>query len=267
MSELDNINAVEARGVGYRAGGSEILKGVDLVVRQGEFFSIIGPNGAGKTSLLKCVDGLVRFTGRISVLGYPVAGTGRKELARVVSYVPQASSAVFPFTVREFVMMARYPHLSPFTSPGPEDEEAVEGALSATGTGRFSGRRMDTLSGGERQKVLLAASVAQGARVLLLDEPTTFLDPRHTGEITALLEKLNRETGVTVVFVTHDINLAVHASHRVGALKGGHFIWCGRPEGVMEENVLEELYERPFTFALNPATGRPVVVPGGSDGA
>jgi iron complex transport system ATP-binding protein len=177
--------------------------------------------------------------------------------------VPQADGRSFPFTVKEFVMMGRYPHLSPFSSFRKHDREVVQDVLALTGSADFADRDMNTLSGGERQKVLIAGALAQEARILLLDEPTTFLDPRHQSEIHMLLQRLNRSHRITIVAVTHDINSAAQWSDRILALRNGSVHYLGSAEALMTNAVLAAVYDKTFLFVNHPQTGRPVVLPDG----
>ena len=253
---------IEIEGYSFEVDGKEILKDISLSVREGEYVSIVGPNGAGKTTMLKCLIRILRGgTGSIKVDGRPLEAYTQRELANLMSYVPQADGRALPFTVHEFVTMARYPYLSPFSSITKDDEEAVSRALALTGTSEFSERALATLSGGERQKVFIAAALAQGARILLLDEPTTFLDYRHQSEIQGILKRLNREYGVTIVAVTHDINNAVLWGERILALKGGIMAYCGPAAGIMNNTILEDLYGKSFQFSEHPRTRRLFVVP------
>ena len=201
--------------------------------------------------------------GTIRLGGRPLEGYSQKKLARLMSYVPQAGGRHFPFTVHEFVMMGRYAHLSPFSSVSREDEEAVRDALEITGTDGFAERRLGTLSGGECQKVYLAAALAQGAKILLLDEPTSFLDYKHQAEILRLLRDVNAEAGVTVVSVTHDINCAVLSSSRILAIKEGKVSFCGTPREIMDEDVLSGVYDASFHFIHDRETGTSIVAPQG----
>jgi len=237
---------------------------VGFLVQQGDYLSIIGPNGAGKTTLLKCLDRIwTGATGSIRVHGRELADYAQKELARVMSYVPQADGRFFPFSVREFVMMGRYPHLSPFTSVGSDDEKVVDEALELTGMVSFCTRAVNTLSGGERQKLFIAAAVAQGAEILLLDEPTTFLDPKHQAEIHRVLRELNRSKGATIVSVTHDINSAALASNRILGLKEGSVVYDGPAADVMNNEVLSRIFDKEFLFVEHPGSGGLLVVPDG----
>ncbi|NLY01182.1 MAG: ABC transporter ATP-binding protein [Rhodopirellula sp.] len=254
--------AVEVRDFSFRLGKKAILHDVSFTVRRGEYLSIIGPNGAGKTTLLKCIDRILTGgKGEIRVFGRPLASYRQKELARRISYVPQADGRVFPFTVEQFVLMGRYPYLSPFSSVGLEDRRAVREALERTATTEFAGRLLNTLSGGERQKVYLAAALAQRADVLLLDEPTTFLDYRHQSEIRDVLALANAESGVTVVTVTHDVNRAALDSGRIVALRDGAVVFRGLPREVMQPSVLERIYGTGLLLVPHPQANVPVIIP------
>ncbi|MBN2321051.1 MAG: ABC transporter ATP-binding protein [Acidobacteria bacterium] len=253
---------IDISSYSFRIGDKEILKEVSLTVHEGEYVSIVGPNGAGKTTLLKCISRIHRGgRGSIAVAGRRLEEYSQKELALKVSYVPQADGRHAPFTVREFILMGRYPYLSPFSPPGPSDTGAVREAMEVTGTSEFSERFLGTLSGGERQKVYIAAALAQEAQVLLLDEPTTFLDPRHESDIYRLLAGINRERGVTIVSVTHDINSAVLTSRTVLALKGGAVAFCGPAEEFMNEEILRNIYEKSFSLMQHPQYGRTIIAP------
>jgi iron complex transport system ATP-binding protein len=258
---MENL-VIEIERFSLSIGGKDILKDISFTVTEGEYLSIVGPNGAGKTTLLKCIDRIQKGGhGDIRIAGKTLEKYSQKELARKVSYVPQADGRLSPFTVYEFVMMGRYAHLSPFSSPGKEDRDAVHDALAMTGTLAFEDRLLGTLSGGERQKVFLAGAFAQGATVLLLDEPTTFLDPKHEADVHRLLARVNRERGITIVSVTHDINSAVVTSRRVVALKDGAVAFCGRAEEFMNNNILQHIYERSFLFVRLPRDGKAIVAP------
>ena len=241
-----------------------ILEDVSLKVNEGDYLSIIGPNGVGKTTLLKC---LIRiFTGgkgTINLAGKSLNSYTQRELAKLISYVPQSDGRSLDFTVNEFVMMGRYPYFSPFSSVSKEDREAVSEALASTETEHLADRYLNTLSGGERQIVFIAAAIAQGSRIFLLDEPTTFLDPRHQSDIHKILKRVNSEYGITIVSVTHDINNAILLSNHIIVLKEGTVAFSGAPSEVMCNKVLERIYEKTFLFVNHPVTGQPVIIPEG----
>jgi iron complex transport system ATP-binding protein len=255
--------ALEIRDLSLNLGGSDILKDVSFEVDRGTFLSILGPNGAGKTSLLRCVTGVISgWSGDIRVNGSPVGSYRPRDLARLVSYVPQSDEMAFPFTGRELVMMGRYPYLSPFARLSHADTEIVERTLEATGTASLADRDMRTLSGGERQKILIAGALAQEAGIMLLDEPTNFLDPRHAEEILAILSELNG-SGATIVMVTHDLNHAVHYAAAAAAFAEGSLVFKGTTAALMNNEILKTVYGKDFTLVKHPATGRTMALPGG----
>lgn len=255
-----NPPLIDIRGLSFSYGNKRILHKIDLQIPKGSFTCIVGPNGAGKTTLLKCVNRIIEgVKGRITLSGRPLDDYSQRDLAKLMSYVPQADERFLPFTVHEFVMMGRYPHLSPFSSISPQDARAVKKAMALTDCSHLSSRPLTNLSGGERQKVFVAAALAQGAEVLLLDEPTTFLDPKHQVEIYRTLKTLNRDSGITVVLVTHDINLACAFGDAVVALREGRVAFDGPAAKFMAAAVLESLYDIPFTLIKSPS-GRPIAL-------
>jgi iron complex transport system ATP-binding protein len=260
--KMSSVPIIQLDRYSYSIGDKLILSDVSLEVGEGEYLSIIGPNGAGKTTLLKCVDRIYRGgSGAIKLRDRPLESYSQRELARLISYVPQADERLFPFTAREFVLMGRYPHLSPFSSVKPDDILEVDRVMDLTGTREFAHRHVRTLSGGERQKVFIAAALAQGAKVLLLDEPTTFLDPGHEREVLRILARLNRDEGITIISVTHDINNAALSGGRVLALKEGAVLFSGSSSELMDNKVLNNIFGRDFLLAPHPETGQLVVIP------
>jgi iron complex transport system ATP-binding protein len=246
----------------FSIGGKDILRDVSFGVAEGDYISIVGPNGAGKTTLLRCISRIHKGgRGDIRIAGRPLHRYSQRELALQVSYVPQADGRNSPFTVYEFVMMGRYAYLSPFSSFSTADRDAVRDALAITGISDFEDRYLRTLSGGERQKIFIAAALAQQAKVLLLDEPTTFLDPKHEAEIYGLLARVNRERRATIISVTHDINSAVLTSRTVMALKEGTVAFCGPAEEFMKNDILERVYEKSFALVKHPLHGKTIVAP------
>lgn len=252
---------IEIEDLGVTLDRNEILREVTLTIRAGEYLSIVGPNGAGKSTLIRCLAGLCpHWSGRIRIGGRDLPDFSGKQRARIMSYVPQAQERAMPFTVHEFVMMGRYPHLSPFTSCRPEDEHAVQNALEVTGVTHFRHRIVDTLSGGERQNVYIAAALAQQAHILILDEPATFLDYRHQREVMNTIRDVNRTTGKTVITVNHDINSAVAASHRILALKDGRVAFLGASAEIMQTDILNTIFDTRFRFIPDPVRQQPLVV-------
>jgi iron complex transport system ATP-binding protein len=254
--------AIRVRGLHCCLGGRPVLTDVSFEIAAGEFVSIIGPNGAGKSTLVKCLNGVLReWEGTVELDGLDVRSGAPREIARRAAYVPQVRSGSTSFQVAEFLMMSRYARRGPFSAPGRADLEAVNRALDLTQTALLRERSLDTLSGGESQKIYIAAALAQETPILLLDEPITFLDPRYQHEVNLLLKRLNREQGLTVVSVSHDINSAVLSSHRILGLKAGRLVFLDRIEALMRPEELMAIFDTDFLFVAHPESGQPLVVP------
>lgn len=238
--------AIQTENLHVSLSGKEILRGVSLDIAQGEYVSIIGPNGAGKTTLIRCMLGMYPYQGSVQIAGTECSEANPRELARQISYVPQTHDIEFPLPVFDFVMMGRYPYLSQLSPAQKKDIQAVENALAITGIAAFRDRLLRTLSGGERQKVYIAAALAQETPVMLLDEPATFLDWKHQAEVMQLLKKINQECGATIVTVNHDLNSAAHGSDRIIALKNGAVLLDGSPADLIQPEPLEQLFETTF---------------------
>ncbi len=245
-------------------GGNPILRHVNFQVNEGEYVSLIGPNGAGKSTLLNCIMRIFKGgNGRIELDGGDIISFSQRKLARLISYIPQQDITGFPVTVEEFVLMSRYPHMSPFSTVRSSDRDAVDDALDITGCSHLAHRNLDTLSGGERRTVSIAAALAQECAIMLLDEPTAFLDPKHEMDIYRLIKRINSDYGRTILMVTHNINHAALDSDRTGILKAGEFVYWGAPRDMMSNEILAPIYGMPFTFIPHPENGFPVIVPEG----
>lgn len=247
----------------YYFGRVPALSGLNLSLPAGGWLSVIGPNGAGKSTLLKSLLRLNeggRPAGAALLNGRALAEYRQKELARLVSYVPQAGGWIPPFTVEEFLRLSRYPRSSPRAPWSKDDAAALEAALSLTGLAPLATRPLGQLSGGERQKAYLAAALAQESRLMLLDEPTAFLDPRHAAELAGLLKKLKREQNLTIVVVTHDLNQALSAGGQALVLRGGRQLHFGPAQSLLQEGILEEAYAHPFSRFKHPQTGQDLVM-------
>jgi len=218
----------ELTGVGFGFGGPPVLAGVDLSLAPGRFHGIVGPNGAGKTTLLDLLAGLKRpGQGRVLLSGRPLETRGRGELARVLALVPQEYAVNFPFTVEEVVMMGRHPHIPRFGAPSDQDRRLVKRALDLMGLADLAGKQVTQLSGGEKQRVILARALAQDTAALLLDEPTANLDIHHALSALAVVAGRVRTEGATAVAVMHDLNLAAAYCDRLVLLKEGRVLAVG----------------------------------------
>jgi len=257
-----NQTVIETTNLSFEVAGRRILDRICFSASAGQRLFIVGPNGAGKTTLLRCLCGInTDYTGAISIKGRNLRTYPQKKLASILTYVPQSLPADIQFTARQFVLMARYPHLSPFSVISPQDEKIVKDAMEMTQTGGFAERSMATLSGGERQQVSIAAAMAQQAEIFLLDEPATYLDYKHQFDIHLLLMKINKTFNTTLVCVTHDLNAALLCADTIIALRDGRVVFQGSPAEIMNEKILEDIYSKKFSFACHPVTGQKLIVP------
>jgi iron complex transport system ATP-binding protein len=237
---LAHPTALEVRGLGVRLGGREILTEVSLDVPAATWVCAIGPNGAGKTTLLHAVAGLLRFGGEVSLWGRPLEAYRRRERARLVALVPQQPVIPEAMTVEQYVLLGRTPHLGILGAEGRKDLLAVDAALERLELGWAAERRLDTLSGGELQRAVLARALAQEAPLLLLDEPTTGLDLGHQIRVLELVDELRREHGLTVLSTMHDLTLAGRFADRFALLSQGRLVAQGSRSDVLDAAVIAE---------------------------
>ncbi len=236
------------------------VAGLDLTIDAGEIVSVIGPNSAGKTTLIRLLTRVLRPTsGEITLDGRSLATMSAAELARQVAVVPQDLPAEFPFTVEQLVLMGRFPFGPHRYFESPEDLAVARDAMAATNVQALADSPLATLSGGERQRAVLARALAQHPRLLVLDEPTAHLDLRYQAECAALLARLNREQGVTVLLVSHDLDLAAQLSHRLVLLVDGRVVRAGTPDEVLEPATLEAAFGCPVIVERTGDDARPVV--------
>jgi len=244
------------------SGRTAVVRDVSVDVVPGAITGLLGPNGCGKTSLLKLLAGIVTPQhGRVTLDGVSLADRPRREVARTIAVVPQETHPAFDYTALEMVLMGRHPHLGAFQLEGPDDVAVALEALLATGTAHLADRAYVTLSGGEKQRVVIASALAQQPRILLLDEPTASLDLGFQLEIQALLTALNRDRGVTMVLATHDLNLAASICQRLVLMRGGAVLAQGRTEEVLTPTHIRDLYGVHAEVSLHPSAGHLTVVP------
>ncbi len=250
--KFDNVRC------GY--GAEDVLRGLSFEAAEGEFAAIIGPNGSGKSTLVRAATRLLPLReGRVEIFGRPIEAFDRRTLARLVAAAPQRSRVDFRFTVRQVVAMGRTPHLGRFQPMRLRDAEAVERALRVTDLADAAERFVDELSGGEFQRVVVARALAQEPRLLLLDEPTSHLDINHTIEVFDLLRRLNREQGLTVLCISHDLNAAALYADRLLLLARGRLLGDGPAEDILTESLLFEAYAARVIVSKHPAADRPQV--------
>jgi iron complex transport system ATP-binding protein len=238
-----------------------VLEDINLSVRAGEMVGLLGPNGSGKTTLIKLASGILKpKRGEIRLDGNRITDLSRRFIASRVAVVPQQFYIPFAFTASEVVMLGRTPFFRTLADESEDDRQVVDNSLELVGINELAGRRFDELSGGERQKVILAMALAQQPRLILLDEPTVHLDIAHQMEIVELVRGLNTERGLTVVAAMHDLNLASLYFDRLILLKEGR-VWAdGTPREVLTEAGISEVFAASVKVEVHPLTGAPHIV-------
>ncbi|MFH0847560.1 MAG: ABC transporter ATP-binding protein [Chloroflexota bacterium] len=259
------MSYLEIKKVNFSYGNGLVLSDVSLSITKREMVGLLGQNGSGKTTLLKLISGILRpKAGELELEGAGLTRFSRRSLARRIAVLPQQYEAPLAFRVTEVVALGRTPHQNTFGGESPEDKRAVSEALRLTGMANLGGRRFDELSGGERQKTILAMALAQPPERLLLDEPTVHLDIAFQIDILERVRELNRGRGLTVIAAMHDLNLASLYFERLILLKRGRVIASGTPAQVLTESLVEEAYETKVRVEADPGTGNPHIylVPG-----
>lgn len=261
---MTEVPLIEVRDLHHAFGALQVLRGVSVSVRAGEMTSIIGPNGSGKSTLLRIAGRLLRpERGAVYFDGQDAWSIPPREFARRVAFLPQAPEAPADLTVGELVARGRHPYRGLLGGSGERDREAVERALALAGVDGLRHRTVATLSGGERQRAWVALALAQEPDVLLLDEPTTYLDIGHQVELLSLLARLNEEQGLTVLMVMHDLPQAAHYSRRLIAVSAGEVVADGAPAEVLTEPQVEAIFGVAVRVYRDPESGVPVVAPVG----
>lgn len=260
----DDAPLLEVRDLHHAFGGTPVLRGISITVCAREITAIIGPNGSGKSTLLRIIGRLLRpQAGDVSFDGRDSWSIPPREFARRVAFLPQAPEAPADLAVGELVARGRHPHRGLLGGSNERDREAVERALVLAGVEQLRHRTVATLSGGERQRAWVALALAQEPDVLLLDEPTTYLDIGHQVELLSLLARLNEEQGLTVLMVMHDLPQAAHYARRLVALRGGEVVADGTPAEVLTEPQVEAVFGVAVRVYRDPESGVPVVAPVG----
>ncbi|WP_423408103.1 ABC transporter ATP-binding protein [Heyndrickxia sp. MSNUG] len=261
---MDMAQAIAAEKLTLSYGDSIIIKELDIEIPKGEITVFIGGNGCGKSTLLRSIARLLKpQAGSILLEGEAISKLSTKEIARKMAILPQSPAAPEGLTVLQLVKQGRYPYQSWLKQWSEEDEEKVTNALSATGIEHLKDRTVDSLSGGQRQRAWIAMTLAQDTDIILLDEPTTYLDMTHQIEILDLLYELNEKEGRTILMVLHDLNLACRYAHNIVAIKDQKIFAQGKPEVVINCGLVKNVFGMECEVTVDPLFGTPLCIPYG----
>jgi iron complex transport system ATP-binding protein len=256
----DHVSYTYDRRTGAQAVSA--LRDVSVRIARGSLTGLIGPNGCGKTTLLKLLAGVFTpHSGSVTLDGRTLTSMSRRHVARRIAVVPQETHPSFEYTVLEMALMGRHPHLGPLQLEGPTDLAIAEEALAATGTSRLAQRSFMMLSGGEKQRVVIASALTQSPEVLLLDEPTASLDLGYQLEMGVLLQRLNKERAVTMVMATHDLNLAASLCDTLVLMRDGRVLASGSTDEVLTSATVRQLYDVEADVRMHQLAGHLTVVP------
>lgn len=260
--EVKSMVVLKVHDIECSYGSARVLNGLTFSIERGSFTGVIGPNGSGKSTLLRCISRVLKpARGSVFLEGNNLYNLSFLEAARKMAVVPQDTAVNFPFTVEEVVMMGRSPHLGRFQLEGKRDFEVTSRVMELTNISYLADRLITAISGGERQKVIIAKALAQEPEVILLDEPTSHLDINHQVEILNLLQRLNREEGLTIISIFHDLNVAAQYCDRLILMQKGRIFAVGIPEKVLTADNIKSVYGADVLVRKHPVTGRPTVMP------
>ena len=249
--------AIHTRDLSFAYKDRGVLHAVSLSIEKGEMVGMLGPNGSGKTTLLRVLSAVLGAQGEIRLNGRKIATYGRRELSKLFAVVAQESHVNFPYTVAEIVLMGRASYHSPFALETKKDLEVARASMELTDSLFLSDRYLHELSGGEKQRVMIARALAQEPEILLLDEPSAFLDLKHQVQVFELLRRLNRERGLTIVAALHDLNLAALFFSRLVMLREGKIYRDGSPREVLTEKTIGEVYGIRVRVEADPSGEKP----------
>lgn len=260
--ESDRDKAIEVSHLNFAYGSRKILHDVALTVEKGNIVGLLGPNGSGKSTIMKIICGLLEnHADSVKVFGKQLSSLSRKEIARLISMVPQESFFSFPFSVLEVVIMGRYPHIDTFAFESQHDIAIAHEALERCGASNLASRKIHELSSGERQRVVFARTLAQQPDILLLDEPASFLDIKYQVDLYDIVRKLAREKKCAVLTVLHDFNLAAEYCDRIYLLSDGEIKAGGDVMEVLTYSNLKNVFNTEIYVDINDLTGKPLIIP------
>ena len=254
--------AISIKNLSYSYSKKSILNDISFDINKGEIFIVIGPNGSGKTTLMKAISGLIKIKrNTVCIFDKLYEQYSRRSLAKTIAFVPQQIPSDFPFTVEELVMLGRSPHLGILGLDQKEDLEIARESMEFTGILPLAQRRIPQLSGGERQRVFISRAICQQPSIIILDEPTAALDLAHQIKIMDLMEKLKNKKEMTIIMVSHDINLASEYANSMLILANGKIISIGNPNKILNFKILEKVYGCNILIDKSPLSNVPRIIP------
>jgi len=257
-----NATLLSVQNGDFSFAAQTVLKKINLKITKGEFVGIIGPNGAGKSTLLRLLAGILKLdSGSVTLQNKDITAYERRRLAREIAYVPQSVEMAFPFQVQEVLRMGRYPHLKGVQDEDRRSSRVIDQALKQLDLEKLRSRSYRSLSGGEKQRAIIASALAQETPLILLDEPTSALDLKHQQKILNHLSALQKEQGKTIIFVTHDINLAAQFCRRLVLLSEGQILADGPPDQVLQFALIQQVYGVKVYIDINPFTDSLYILP------
>ncbi len=260
---MQNVSEIiRLKDISFAYGAQPVLDDISMSIDEGGFVGVVGPNGSGKTTLIKALTKVVRpHRGAVEILGKEISRLSNRELARAVSVVPQDTGVMFAYTVAEIVLMGRSPYHGALSFDNEEDLAAARSAMETMDVAHLGERLISEISGGERQRVIIARALAQDTPIMLLDEPTAFLDLKHQVGIYGVLRRLNREKSMTIVVVSHSLSLAAQFCKRIVMLKDGRVAADGPVRGVMTKENIERVFEVGVSVDYDEKTSAPLIFP------
>lgn len=268
MNLLKQGALLSARGLAAGYGGEPVIGDVNLSIGASEIVALVGPNGCGKSTLLKALARVLKpMRGEVVLNGSAITSYSSREVAQMLAFLPQGPIAPEGLSVRELVAQGRFPHQTLLRQWSEDDQDAVEDALTVTDTAELADRPVATLSGGQRQRCWIAMTLAQDTSLLLLDEPTTFLDLKVQMDVMGLLGRIARQRGRTLLMVLHEINLAAAFADQILMMREGEIIARGTPSEVVTSTLLGDVFDLTAEVISDPQTGRPVCLPRPADNA
>ena len=255
-------NHLKIQNLDWNYGSQRVLNNLNFNIEKGKFYTILGTNGSGKTTLAKIITKSLEIdSDKIFLISEDLSKMNNKQTAKRIATVPQNTIVDFDFSVMDIVLMGRAPYLRRFQSETSYDLEIAKNAMKKTNTWHLKDKKIDEISGGERQRVIIARAITQDTEILILDEPISNIDIHHQIQLLDVLKNLNKEKNITIITILHDLNLAAQYSDEIILLSEGEIVTIGNPQEVLTKEVIKEVYNIKVDMVVNPSTGRPYIIP------